>query len=34
MMLDKKMDELNLDDSVAPEEIKIGMPDLSALEIK
>lgn len=34
MMLDKKQEELNLEDSIAPEEIKIGMPDLSALEIK
>lgn len=34
MMLDRKEDYNDFEDSIAPEELKIQMPDLSALELK
>lgn len=33
MMLDKKEDFNDFEDSIAPEEIKIQMPDMSALDL-
>ena len=34
MMLDKKDEFNDFEDSIAPEEIKIQMPDISALDLR